>query len=549
MFDKIQLIDSVFNYHKRYWQQQKNLCQKFKDAYHVEFFKGRRDDYIPGFWHSVETADTYSAIESYIAALFTKSPAVEIEAIGLVDGKKESLKKICDTFLYSKSEVIQDATRLALVFPNSFLKLVAQESTDPLNRADIISCAPWDVILDIEAKNWDSMRFIGHIYYLPVHEAIEKFGDKSYQPCSQDSFFQENKDFFSTTDQENVISLPEEYLYVQIVEFYDFVEGTLSFYSRNVRNIKDSVLMSCEIPLEDYDGRKISPIVPLFFSKRTDSPLEGLSAVGRFYDQISEKNILRTFLSNSTRRDARQFLYQKGKISENQLAQIQEGIDGAMIGIDDSPLGDVIKSLEIPRTSANITQYNEYIEQDLQRSSIMAPFSRGEATKATATEVAQLSVYTASEVGKMAKVRDTAIASIAKIYLRFLAMLIEEKEIISVLVDKKPKLLSLEDLNYNLKIYAVDQGGDPVSRNIKKAEFVSLIPTLQTLGVSQEKLLEQLVTLYELPPSLLEKSEEENKRIFNIDDSTADTVNRVSAGTPAEQGALSALASAKEEEG
>jgi len=68
----------------------------------------------------------------------------------------------------------------------------------------------------------------------------------------------------------------------------------------------------------------------------------------------------------------------------------------------------------------------KFSRSDINRGSILAPFSRGEATKATATEVAALAQYSASEIGKLARERDGAIEMISTVYLRIIALMAEE---------------------------------------------------------------------------------------------------------------------------
>ena len=61
--------------------------------------------------------------------------------------------------------------------------------------------------------------------------------------------------------------------------------------------------------------------------------MDGLSAMKRIYDQVYEKNILRSFWANAVRRDTRQYLVREGAIDEESLAKITAGIDGAMITV------------------------------------------------------------------------------------------------------------------------------------------------------------------------------------------------------------------------
>ncbi len=142
--------------------------------------------------------------------------------------------------------------------------------------------------------------------------------------------------------------------------------------------------------------------------------MEGLSAVARVYDQFYEKNILRTYWANAVRRDSRQYLYREGMVDEEALAKITAGVDGAMIPIDSDTLSGIIVPVGVEPISSNFDRYLAAIEGDINRGSSLAPFARGEATKATATEITALAAYSASEIGKLARERDNAIEAKAK---------------------------------------------------------------------------------------------------------------------------------------
>jgi hypothetical protein len=60
-------------------------------------------------------------------------------------------------------------------------------------------------------------------------------------------------------------------------------------------------------------------------------------------------------------------------------------------------------------------------------------------------------------------------------------------------------------LSGKFRISALDQGHQPLSDAIRKQNLVTLLPTLQGLGVSNDKILEELVRNYELPKNFLEK--------------------------------------------
>lgn len=137
----------------------------------------------------------------------------------------------------------------------------------------------------------------------------------------------------------------------------------------------------------------------------------------------------------------------------------------------------------------------------------MAPFSRGEATKATATEITALAQYSASEIGKMAREKDQALEKIVNIYIRLLDLLADEGETAVLDVEGEARVITPQDLEGKFRINALDQGSTPLSDALRKQNLISLIPTLQGLGVSGRSILEEIVRSYELPKDFLEPPE------------------------------------------
>jgi len=250
----------------------------------------------------------------------------------------------------------------------------------------------------------------------------------------------------------------------------------------------------------------LPPIVPLYYSRIPDSPMEGYSSLFRIYDQIFEKNIVRSFWANAIRRDSRQYLYKEGKIDEDALAKITAGVDGAMIAVDADSLDGLIKVVEVPPLSTNFDRYLLAIESDLQRGSVLAPFTRGEATKATATEVAALANYTASEIGKMARERDEAIELMSQIYIRMLVDLLKSEDVEdTVIADGEVFRVTAEKLEGKFRFAASDQSNTPVASVMKRNELIQLLPVLQGLGIDPAKIKEQIIRQFDLPKSFGEE--------------------------------------------
>jgi len=494
----VHLIRTILTEHEEYFDHLRPELKRFKNSYENRFWAGM--DVDDGMIR-VETADCFSYVEGFIASLFSRSPAVAVgKDPSMTNGNPDMAQEVVNRFLFEKREQIEIASRLALIYPNSFLKLYDAKSDDMLEKVAIKALPPWEVITDMDAASWDSQRFCGHVYYLTIAEAKQKFGQKKFTAIPK-------VDYFDTDSRSayngKINNLPDEYLYIQVVELYDFAYDYLYIWSPNYSD-GDKLLEKSEIPLRTYDDKPLSPLCPIYFARKPERPMCGLSAVARVYDQFFEKNILRTYWANAVRRDSRQYLYKEGTLDPEALAQITAGIDGAMIPVDEQSLEGIIKSVDVPAISSNFDRYLGQIEADINRGSILAPFSRGEATKATATEITALAQYSASEIGKMAREKDSAIELLSRAYLRTVSLLCEEGERATIEIDDLPKVITVSDLDAKFKIVALDQSSTPLSDSIKKSNLIQLAPQLIQLGVPSEKVKEEIIRLYDLPKTFLE---------------------------------------------
>lgn len=495
----VQLIRTILTEHEDYFDQLKPQLKRFKNSYENRFWEGQNVD--DGMIR-VETADCFSYVEGFIASLFSRSPAVAVgKDPSMTEGNAAMAQEVVNRFLFEKREQIEIASRLALIYPNSFLKLYDTKSEDMLEKVAIKALPPWEVITDMDASSWDSQRFCGHVYYLTVPEAKAKFGAKDFKAIPKVDYF--DTDVAKGKYNGKLNSLPDEYLYIQVVELYDFAYDHLYIWSPNWSN-GDKLLEKSQIPLRTYDDKPLSPICPIYFARKPERPMCGLSAVARVYDQFFEKNILRTYWANAVRRDSRQYIYKEGSLDPEALAQITAGIDGAMIAVDEQSLEGIIRPLHVEPISTNFDRYLGQIEQDINRGSILAPFSRGEATKATATEITALAQYSASEIGKLAREKDSAIELLARAYLRTVSLLCEEGEVATISVDDLPKIITVSDLDAKFKIVALDQSSTPLSDSIKKNNLIMLAPQLIQFGVPAEKIKEEIIRLYDLPKSFMD---------------------------------------------
>ena len=496
----IRIIDSE---HSDYWQNKASEMKKFRDVYETKFW--RTLDYDASMIR-VETPDAYTYIESYIASLFTRAPAVvigkDVAANEGTPANPEAAQAIANRWLYQKREQIENASRLALIYDYSALKLIPRKSDKMLDKCEVVAVPPWEVIVDRDAGSPLQQRYVGHTYFLTVADAKERFGAKKFTAIPKLDYFDEYGPSgamprYNGQARQSIDDLPDSYLYIKVVELYDLIADKVYFWTPQWQN-GDELLDSEEIPLRTYDDAPLTPIQLLYYSRIPDSPMEGISAMGRVYDQFYEKNILRTYWANSVRRDSRQYIYKEGTMDEESLAKITAGVDGAMIAVDNDSLDGVIREVGITPISSNFDRYSNYIEADITRGSVIQAFA-GQPTKASATEITAIASYAASEMGKLARERDNLIEGITNCYLRFIFLLSEEGQKAVVEAGGRAVVITPSDIDAQFKIAALDQGSQPLADALKKQNLVALLPTLQSLGVPPALLLEEVVRAYELP--------------------------------------------------
>ena len=496
-------IKTILDTHDGYWEDKKRELYQYKSAYDTDFWDKDRLDSDTSIL--IQTSDGYGYIESYIASLFSRNPGVIIKRGLRGKGDPRKAAALCNDFLVHYREQIEDASRLALIYPCSFIKLVPVDNPDVYKRVDMMSVNCWDIILDRDVKRLQDCRFIGHRYYLPINEAKRKFGNKQFETIERENYFDQYNTY--NTDYDNASYAGEEmFRYIECIEFYDLVDNRILFWSPQYSQ-GEKFLLDDEIPFRDAQGEPVVPIVPLYFNRKPDFPLEGYSSMKRVYDQLYETNLIRTYQANGVRKASRQYIVKRGTFDEESMAQVTSGIDGLFIEVDDDDLNGAIRAMPQNPTPPEMQVYYDQVQRDKDKGSILAPFTRGESTRSSATEIAALAAYSSSEIGRLARERDGTIERIAKVYLDMLVMYLDEEDIRDTIVlDNKVEAVTKEDLTENWVIYAQDQAMTPLSESVRKREFIQSIPTLQALGVPPQTLLSELVRSLGLPESFVEEA-------------------------------------------
>tara|TARA_R110002012_G_scaffold94386_4_gene228598 strand:- start:1956 stop:3641 length:1686 start_codon:yes stop_codon:yes gene_type:complete len=516
--------------HDDYWNDKRPRMRELRSMYFTRFWSDREYDANDGILRT-EVPKAYAVVESYLGSLYARNPAVFVQPDLRDRGNPEVAAATANQYLLNVRNVVEDATRLALIYPCAFVKLAPVESVDPLKRVASSALEPWQVIVDDTSGSWEHQRYVGHSYLLPLDEAAARF-DKAPEDFTPRAYSRwiDTRRTTSPGDNNDDTELGK---WVRVVELYDLVDDALLVWSPDFESgtefvfegvtvqvgaLDPDVTEGEEVPDPDFEhektgipyksasGRPVVPIVPLYFSRDPGVPLRGYSLVDRSYDQFRELNVMRTYQAQGVRRMARQWLMRAGFMDESAVAKLAAGKDGEVIEVDVQPgmplEGNIISAPQAP-IPADITLYAQTVENDIREAGLLAPFTRGEVSRTTATEANLLQSYTSSELGRMARQRDSVITSIARTYNIMLSVILgDEAEPLALPNPVGPTMLSADDLTGDFKYWAVDAGSTPAGDMAKRQSLVELAPLLLQLGTQGASLLSEVVRTFQLPEEL-----------------------------------------------
>jgi hypothetical protein len=515
---KLELSDihGILTAHDTYWSNQRPLMQKLKRAY-----KGSAlDDTMMTINEDilVETSDGYAFVQSYVASLFAKDPALTIERGPEEKGDAKLTEVVANNFVHKQVETFKTSITKGLVFPFCGIKLGFQKRTSPLDQIRAKVIQPWDMILDTDAEEWDTQRYIGHRYYIPISEAYDRFGRKKFQGTQREEYLTSSRTVGiqyrprMSIGSGGSITLT----YVEIFEIYDLINDQRIIYSPNL-NTNDGIIERIKIPVRMIDGSPCVPISPMYICYDIDKPLRGWSSLQRILRAIEENNLGRTSLADSVRRNARLFAARKGLLDKQAIQTITENKDMSIVELEispETPISNAFYQIPSPGVNSDLFTYLNYIREDLERGSVTAPFTRGQSTNSTATEIAALSQYTSTEVGSMGRSRDLCIERVAEIYIRMLYYLLAEAEQdgksskIVITHGNQRSVLTADTINAAFRYTAADQSSTPMAASVKRQRFLESFGTLMSLGADPKALLKYMVREFEYSDDFIPKETE-----------------------------------------
>lgn len=526
-------VRTILEVHDRHWDAVRDDMRLYKRLYMTKFWDPMHSRYTSGVLRT-QVSRAYSTVESYIGSLYAKNPAVKVEPDLRDRGNPEVAQAVANAYLLSTREQLEDATRLALIYPCSFLKLSPVENIDPLKRVACAALPPWEVIVDASASSWGQQRWVGHVSLMPVAEAEVRYRKQAadFRPRAYSKWIEQATASTGLVNEDAQATVPDTDKWIQVVEVYDLQADKLLVWSADFANGEEFLFSGVTvqvgalpapsgdaqqpepelvhettgIPFKSASGRPVVPIIPLYFSRDPDTPLRGYSLIGRLADQFRELNVMRTYQAQGVRRMARQWMVRAGFLSEESAAKIAQGVDGEFIEVDLAPGMPIEGNISpVPQTPipADVLSYAATVDQDIREGGTLAPFTRGEVTGSTATEQQLLNAYTSSEISRMARIRDSAITSIASTYNVILSVVLgDDAEPLALPNPIGPTILSADDLTGDFGYWSEDSGTTPMNDFTKQQSLERLGPLLVQLGADPKMVLEEVVRVFQLPDGL-----------------------------------------------
>ena len=518
-------VKRIVGDHDAYWDTQRSMLRDYLQMYSMNFWAGQS---TRGENKGIlmETEKGWKMVAGTLSALSSKIPAIRILPDLRAKGNAEVASAVVNKSLGRQTTTIQETMRLALIYGAAFQKQATREHVDPLRRVTHTALPPWEVILDVTTTDWDSMRWCGHKYQMPLDEAVERFGKDKSQftcgPCVDWFAAKVNVGSMKSRGQSRLSGADDSVVdpFVIIVEFYDIAGDRLVIWSPDYAKGESFLFEGISLPGDDGSkpettgipfktsiGTAIVPITPFIPLPGVERAFRGISMIGKSYTQLRQLVLFRTYQARNSKRTARVTLYHTEMITPEEVAKLVDPMDNELIGVKPKTPGDSLSNatseLPVPAIPPDLMEFAATLEQDISDAGLMAPFARGEATGVTATENSLMATYTASEIGSMARTRDDMLKQLALNELVMISvMLNDEAEVLTLPNPSGPTMLSADDLTGDFEIEVSDAGTTPMSDAVKRQTLSSLVPTLLQLGADPNELRAELVRVYQLPEAL-----------------------------------------------
>jgi hypothetical protein len=370
------------------------------------------------------------ALTGYLANLYPRRMSVVIGQSPYTTGDTKKAEMLVNDWINQPvmRERILTASRQALLYKGAGAKVGYDPAEEGLKRVWMRVFPYWEMIMDSDCHDLEDARFIGHVSFQPKKEIIEKYGlDENTGGTSRNDYLDNYMSATNRVNYDDEKAENDNTAFLRVLEFCNLVDdyydtdgtkykGRLEIYVLNsgYEGGAKPVFMG-PLPLIDGKRKPLPHIVPLIFEHEPEYPYRGLAYVEQLLPQQKELNTMRSYLSQSARRDARMYVTPKGALDADAMVNLRSGEDGSIIEVDEQyagNIGRVVVPIAHGPVSGNILNTMQMAEVDLDRNTTISPAALGQVTKATASEVMALEGHTQSEYGRHAEQRDMFLVNI-----------------------------------------------------------------------------------------------------------------------------------------
>ena len=390
------------------------------------------------------------AISGYLNSLYPRRMKVVYGPDPAGTGDPELAELVMNRWFNSNNvrDRILLSSRQALLYPGAGAKVGYDPGTaSAIDRCWIRAFPYWELVLDRDAHDWDDARFIGHAYYRPKHEVEEEYGLPELTGVSRIDYLSssalggdDDKKMKGYNESE---ASQDKTHFVRVVEVCNLIDeiedesdpsvrykGRLEIYVLDQGHMSNKPIYMGPMPFSNPDGTPLPHIAPLIFEHEPEYPYRGLAYVEQLLPQQMELNSYRSYMSQASRKDSRQYVTKKGVLDSETKTMLMDGEEGLVVEVDEEyqgALNNIIQPITHGPISGNIRNYMDIVEKDLERNMALSPAALGVVTKATAEEVRAVEAHTESEYGRHAEARDRWLELLLKIANRAICAALQDR--------------------------------------------------------------------------------------------------------------------------
>lgn len=371
--------------------------------------------------------------ESYEGSLTYGEVVSIVEPDELIENDAElpdpaPTKKLLDRLYRTRPFVAVSSMAISLLLSYGTTAYRVYLDTDrrPLDAIRIEALPQWECVWDRQVRSRERSRYWGHVRWMSKEDVKREF---NYIPatlyCAPDTLAQ--GDAATTASTTNESGVTSDRNYVRIFEVWYPSSKKHCVY--DVSSGKHEEILEETISELHPDGSPVIPVIPIVSCTTPEFPLDGLSRAQKVYQLVERANFIGVWLAQRAKKDAAMTgLYRADSFNDVEIAKVNAGEDVMLKFEGEGSLEGAISWLKSPNIPPTLLELYRFTEAAFDQTNSLAPSTQGEVTKyASATSDARANDYTETNIGMIRQVLDIAAADVGKVYLAYMARLLEHR--------------------------------------------------------------------------------------------------------------------------